>query len=97
MNTKREELEHLQRQNKWLNGRIPEIMTVFEAYASQAPSRRFYTVAWWGDDEKPLPAGFTRFDFEQVMGNEYVIMWRDEPRDRVGTLPADELVLMFSD
>jgi hypothetical protein len=97
MTTKREELQYLQRQNNWLNGRVPEIMTVAEAYGAQAPDRRFYTVAWWGDEEKPLPAGFTRFDFEQVMGHEYVIFWRDEPRDRVGTLPADELVLMFTD
>lgn len=72
-------------------------MTAAEAYNTQAPNRRFYTVAWWSDEEKPLPAGFTRFDFEQVMGNEYVIMWRTEPRDRVGTLSADELVLMFID
>lgn len=97
MNTKLEALEWLQQNSKWLNDRVPTIMTVAEAYIAQAPDRRFCTVAWWGDEEKPLPAGFTRFDFEQVMGNEYVIMWRDEPRDRVGTLPADELVLMFSD
>ena len=50
-----------------------------------------------GDDDKQLPAGFTHFEFEQIMGHEYVIMWRDEPRDRVGTIGADELVLMFSD
>lgn len=97
MNTKREGLEYIQRQNNWLNGRVPEIMTAAEAYAAQAPDRRFYTVAWWGDEAKQLPAGFTRFDFQQVTSHEYVIIWRDEPRDRVGTIPADELVLMFTD
>jgi hypothetical protein len=97
VNSKREGLEYIRRQNNWLNGRVPEIMTATEAYAIQAPHRRFYTVAWWGDEERQLPAGFTRFDFQQVMGNEYVIMWRDEPHDRVGTIPAEELVLMFSD
>lgn len=96
MSTKREALEWLNKQNNWINGRVPEIMTAAEAYAAQAPERRSYTVAWWGDDEKPMPAGFTRFDFEQPLGNEFVIMWRDEPRDRVGTIPADELVLVFT-
>ncbi|MEO8611419.1 MAG: hypothetical protein ABI690_26210 [Chloroflexota bacterium] len=76
---------------------MPEIMTAAEAYNAQTPDRRFYTVAWWGNDKRPLPAGFTRFDFEQVMGSEYVVMWRTEPHDRVGTIPADELVLVFSD
>lgn len=98
MNTKREALEQLQG-DKWLNDRVPTIMTAAEAYNAQAPNRRFYIVAWW-DDERPLPAGFTRFDFEQVAqsaGNEYVIMWRTEPRDRVGTILEDELVLVFSD
>ena len=37
MTTKREELEYLQRQNNWLNGRVPEIMTAAEAYVAQAP------------------------------------------------------------
>ncbi|MEO8613313.1 MAG: hypothetical protein ABI690_35810 [Chloroflexota bacterium] len=96
MTTKQEALEELQR-GKWQNDRVPEIITAAEAYNTHAPDRRFYTVAWWGDDERPLPAGFTRFDFEQIMGNEYVIMWRTEPRDRVGTILADELVLMFID
>jgi hypothetical protein len=100
VNTKREGLEYLQQHSNWLNGRVPTIMTAAEAYLAQAPGRRFYTVAWWGDDDKQLPAGFTHFEFEQVAqsaGNAYVIFWRDEPRDRVGTLPAGELVLMFSD
>jgi hypothetical protein len=93
MDKKQAALEWLNAQNNWIN---VEIMTAAEAYATQAPDRRPYTVAWWGDDEKPMPAAFTRFDFEQQMGNEFVIMWRDEPRDRVGTIPADELVLVFS-
>ena len=96
MATKLEALQEFQR-GKWMNDNIPEIMTVAEAYAAQGPSRRFCTVAWWGDEERWLPAGLTRFDFEHQLGNEFVIMWRDEPQDRVGTLPADELVLMFSD
>lgn len=96
MSAKREELEQLQR-GKWQNNRVPEIMTAVEAYAAQAPGRRFYTVAWWGDDEKPLPAGFTHFDFQVAAGSEYVIIWRDEPRDREGVIPANEYVLMFTD
>lgn len=95
MITKREALEEFQR-GKWMNDDVPEIMTAAEAYAAQAPNRRFCTVAWWGDDERPLPAGLTRFDFEQPVGGDYHIMLRDEPRDRAGIIPADELVLMFS-
>jgi hypothetical protein len=96
MSTKREELEQLQR-GIWQNNRVPEIMTAAEAYAAQAPGRRFYTIAWWGDDEKPLPAGFTHFDFQVAAGSEYAIIWRDEPRDTTGVIPPDELVLMFAD
>jgi hypothetical protein len=91
VNTKREALERM----KWLVS-VLEIMTAAEAYATQAPGRRFYTIAWWGDDKKVMPAGFTRFDFQQVVGDDYVIIWRDEPRDRVGTIPSEELVLVFS-
>lgn len=91
MIAKREALEGI----KWLVS-VPEIMTAAEAYATQNPDRRPYTVAWWGDDEKPLPVGFTRFDFQQERAGEYDIIWRDEPRDRVGTIPSEELVLVFS-
>jgi hypothetical protein len=97
MDKQRAALEWLQQTGSWLNNRIPDIMTAAEAYEMQGVGRRFYTIAWWGDGETPMPAGFTRFDFEAVLGREYVIMWRDEPRDRVGAIPADEWVLMFSD
>lgn len=94
MTANRQQLEALASSGEWFNNQRPTVVIASEAYTQQ-DGHRFYTVAWWGTDDKPLPAGFTRFDFQGVTTGGYAIIWRDEPRDREGQLPADELVLMF--
>lgn len=94
MTTKRQELETHISTARWFNNRVPTVVTAAEAHIQQ-DGHHFYTVAWWGTDEKPLPAGFTRFDFVDVVGDGYTIIWRDEPRDREGKIGGDDLILMF--
>ena len=97
MDAKLRHLQRIQRSDVWSNGPAPEILIVADAYQKQLSNPRFYTIEWGGTEKYPLVARFTRFDFQQQVGDEYVIMWRDAPRHRLGVISGDEYILMFSD
>lgn len=94
MDAKEEQREAL-RSVAWINNQVPEILTAAEAYALQGAGKSFYGVTWWETDKKPIPAGFTRFDFYGQDGENFMITWHGEPCDRDDIIPAHDWVVIF--
>lgn len=79
----------------------PLIMTVEEAYGIDTDYYRLNWVIWWGDEETPLPAGFTACRIDQKSPDgDYVVKvieergWRGSS-EHPYVVPADLLLLAF--
>ena len=72
-----------------------------EAYSIDTDYYRLMWVSWWGDEDDPLPAGFTscRIDQQSADGDCVVTVLEDhgakEFVEYSYVVPADTLVLAF--
>lgn len=73
----------------------PARMTEAVALVEQNPNLVIALVAWWGNDEDPLPTGWTWVDALEKQPGGWQVMLDTEPSPRLMFIPADDVVMLF--
>jgi hypothetical protein len=81
---------------RWINNAVPRIMSVAEASKlSPDPTCYFMLIHWWGSEDKPLPAGFTRFTLMNIVGENANIVVHADPASYELVCSTSTPILVF--